>query len=453
MIQGEQFADEIRRITGGAATRSAKLTALDPYVDQLGVLRVGGRLRNAQLPESQKHPVLLPSRHHVTDAIIREVHVRLFHAGVRTTLYTIRHRFWLIDGTTQVKRVIHKCVECVRRRPVPMNCKMSDLSPSRVRQSPVFSHVGVDFFGPVMLKEREYKNRVVVKGYGCVFVCMATKAVHIEIVSDLSTERFLAAFRRFIGRRGIPAQVYSDNGSNFVGANNRLRDLFVLHNADSFQTAVSDYAASLNIQWHFNPPLSPHFGGIWEAAVKSFKHHFYRVVGERSLTFEAFTTLAAEIEAILNSRPIGLMSSDPNDPAILTPAHFLIGRPLVMLPEPDCTLVSRNKLSLWRLITKTVQDFWKSWHLEYLSEVQRRQKWTSEKSALVKNSVVVVIEKERQCNRWPLGVVLETYPGNDGQVRVAKIRTAQGEYVRNLTRLYPIPHIAESEATVVDADQ
>ena len=315
-----------------------------------------------------------------------------------------------------------------------MISKMGDLPPSRVQQNPVFSHVGVDFFGPVLLKKKENKNRVIIKGYGCIFVCMATKAVHIEIVSDLSTEYFLAAFRRFIGRRGIPSHVYSDNGSNFVGANNQLRELFVLCNADSFQTAVSNYASRFNIEWHFNPPLSPHFGGIWEAAVKSFKHHFYRVVGETSFTFEVFTTLAAEIEAVLNSRPIGLMSSDPNDPVILTPAHFLIGRPLVM---------PRNRLTIWRFITKTVQDFWKSWHLDYLSELQRRQKWTKRKGELSKGSVVIVFERDHQCNRWPLGVVLETCPGSDGITPVVKIKTPQGEYLRNVTRLCPIPHVAE----------
>ena len=153
--------------------------------------------------------------------------------------------------------------------------------------------------------------------------------------------------------------------------------------------------------------------------------------------------MAAEIEAVLNSRPIGLMSSDPNDPAILTPAHFLIGRPLVMLPQPDCTAVPRNRLTIWRFITKTIQDFWKSWHLDYLSELQRRQKWIKGKGELSKGSVVIVIERDHQCNRWPLGVVLETCPGSDGITRVVKIKTPQGEYLRNVTRLCPIPHVAE----------
>ena len=168
------------------------------------------------------------------------------------------------------------------------------------------------------------------------------------------------------------------------------------------------------------------------------------MIGHTSLTFETFTTLATEIEAILNSRPIGLMSSDPRDPAVLTPAHFLIGRPLTMLPQPDYTAVPRNRLTIWRFVTKAVQDFWKSWHLEYLCELPKRQKWTKGKGELLAGSVVVVIERDDQCNRWPLGRVLETYPGKDGITRVAKIKTAQGEYVRNVPRLCPMSYITDS---------
>ncbi|XP_044575197.1 uncharacterized protein LOC123259005 [Cotesia glomerata] len=179
---------------------------------------------------------------------------------------------------------------------------MADLPSARVTDSAAFSHVGVDYFGPVSIKEKKFRNRTIIKAYGCVFICMATKAVHLEIVSDMTTEGFLGAFGRFIGRRGVPSHVYSDNGTNFVGANNELRELYYLLESEQHQGRVKEYAVRKNITWQFNPPLSPHFGGIWEAAVKSFKHHFRRVVKNQILTFEELNTLAVQIESILNSR-------------------------------------------------------------------------------------------------------------------------------------------------------
>ncbi|XP_036142116.1 uncharacterized protein LOC118645350 [Monomorium pharaonis] len=173
-----------------------------------------------------------------------------------------------------------------------------------------------------------------------------------ELNPFIDEHGFLGAFRRFIGRRGIPEHVYSDNGTNFVGANNQLRELYALCQSESFQTTVNTFAVARNIIWHFNPPLSPHFGGLWEAAVKSFKHHFKRVIKEQLLTFEVLNTLAIEIEAILNSRPLCSISSDPNDPIALTPAILLAGRPLTMLPDHDLSLVPDNRLSTWRFITK-----------------------------------------------------------------------------------------------------
>ncbi|XP_046145861.1 uncharacterized protein LOC123989204 [Osmia bicornis bicornis] len=180
-----------------------------------------------------------------------------------------------------------------------------------------------------------------------------------------------------------------------------------------FQEDVNNFSVRKNIEWHFNPPLSPHFGGIWEPAVKSFKHHFKRVVGGQLLTFEELNTLAIEIEAILNSRPLCSISTDPNDPVALTPAHLLAR-----------------------------QDFWKRWQLEYLGELQKRQKWFSVSDNLKLETVVLIIDKRQPCMRWQLGVVLEVHPGNDGNIRVATIRTAQGTFKRNITQLCPLPDVA-----------
>lgn len=250
---------------------------------------------------------------------------------------------------------------------------MADSPSSRIVPSTPFAETGVDFFGPIVIKEKKDRNRTFIKSYGCVFVCMASKAVHIEVASDLSTKGFLACFRRFISIRGIPRVMKSDNGTNFVGANNELQEIYDLHATPEFRDAIQNYAASERIEWQFNPPLSPHFGGLWEAAVKSFKHHLNRIMKDQTLTYEQLDTLLKEISAVLNSRPLYVNSADPNDALAITPAHLLIGRPFKLLPELDFVSVPDNRLSIYERISKAREDFWQCWHKEYLHELQARQ--------------------------------------------------------------------------------
>ena len=316
---------------------------------------------------------------------------------------------------------------------------MSDLPTHRVQQSNAFQHVGMNFFGPILIKEKKFRNRTFLKAYGCVYICMGTKAVHIEIANGLSTEEFLATFRRFIGRRGIPSEVYSDNGTNFVGANNQLKEKYAFLADKTNQEKINSFAMSKNVKWDFNPPASPHFGRIWEAAVKSFKHHLKRVIGEKHITFEESNTLNIEIEAILNSRPLCTISTDPNDPIALTPAHILIGRPLTLQPENNYLNFPENRLTIWRFISRARQDFWKQWHLEYLNELQKRHKWFFDGTEVKEESVVILMDEQSPCMSWPLGVIIELYPGSDGINRVVNVKTGAGTYKRNLQTLCPLP--------------
>ncbi|XP_043499936.1 uncharacterized protein LOC122522719 [Polistes fuscatus] len=438
LIQNEQFRAEKDRLTESGGVKGARLAALNPIIDETGLIRVGGRLKNANLPFQEKCPILLPSHHHVTDLLIRKFHEQNFHAGIQTTLYAIRQRFWLLDGKNQVRKIVRHCVRCIRFRASGIQYKMGDLPRSRVQETIAFSHTGVDFFGPLYVKEKKYRNKGRVKVYGCIFVCMCIKAVHIELVSDLTTDAFLAAFRRFTGRRAIPSHVYSDNGTNFVGANNQLRELYALIESEEYKTKIHNYATDQRISWHFNPPLSPHFGGLWEAAVKSFKHHFRRVVGETLFTYEELNTFAIEIEAILNSRPLCPISSDPNDATALTPAHFLVGRPLNMLPEENYENTPINRLSSWKHITKVRQDFWRRWYIEYLRELQKRQKWNNSQYKLEKDTIVILIDKNQPCMRWQLGRIIDVHPGEDDVVRVVTIKTTHGNIKRNATTICPL---------------
>ncbi len=213
----------------------------------------------------------------------------------------------------------------------------------------------------------------------------STKATHIELVSDLTSEAFLAALKRFIARRGRPDELFSDNGSNFKGAHNTLQDLYRFLASDTSHKSTRNYLLENRTSWTFSPEHALHFGGLWEAAVESAKLHLKKVIGQQTLNFEEFSTLLCQVESCLNSRPLVPLSSHPEDGiAALTPGHFLIGRPLNSLPETDLTDV-KSPLKRWSLVQNITQHWWRWWSMEYLQQLQRFSKWTTPK---------------RKCNCW-----------------------------------------------------
>ncbi|XP_050531544.1 uncharacterized protein LOC126900111 [Daktulosphaira vitifoliae] len=209
---------------------------------------------------------------------------------------------------------------------------MGQLPSTRVNPERAFAVTGVDFCGPIMVRSGFGRNTKKEKAYVALFVCFTSKAIHLELVSGLSSEKFVAALRRFISRRGICREIHIDNATNFKGAKRELQDLFL---ASQRSRSPYDEMAEIGVQWKFIPPRAPNFGGLWEAAVKSTKYHLKRVIGLTTLMFEEMTTLLTQIEACLNSRPITELSNDPNDYNALTPAHFLIGESLLLPPEPS----------------------------------------------------------------------------------------------------------------------
>ena len=304
---------------------------------------------------------------------------------------------------------------------------MSDLPAVRVSQVKAFTQCGVDFAGPISIVLHRHRGIRSQKAYICVFVCLSTKAVHLEAVSDLTSEAFLAAFRRFVARRGRCTDVYSDNGTNFVGANNLLLSY------------CKDSCDKLTVKWHFNPPASPHWGGIWELAVRSVKTHLVRVIGSQILSFEELTTLLAQIESLLNSRPLCSLSTDPNDFSSLTPGHFLTLAPLTAPPDEDLSMVKSGRLNRWQFIQQLHQHFWKRWHVEYLNTMQTREKWNTPQSLLSVGTLVVIKDSNSPPLKWPLGRVERLYPGPDTIVRVAQVRTSKGLLDRPLVKLCPLP--------------
>lgn len=429
-VQEHVFATEIRMIHKGATNSLHKpLRKLCPFVDREGLLRVGGRLsRSETFNYDRRHPMLLPREHRLTALVIEEYHRRFSHPGLQTLQNLISQDFWILSSKRAINAITSSCLKCYRVRPqVASPPLMGDLPAFRVSQLKPFSSSAVDYAGPFNISLGRARGSKSYKGYICVFVCTATKAVHLELVSELTSEAYLAALRRFIARRGRCSRLVSDQGRNFVGANNILKEL------------MSEASQKEQIEFVFNPPGSPHFSGLAEAGVKSVKTHLSRIIGLQRLTFEEFYTVLTQVEALLNSRPLSPLSSDPNDLTVLTPGHFLTLEPLSILPEPVLTEVKVSPLQRWKLLQQMHQHFWRKWHLEYLHTLQQRNKWSTKGDNLQVGTMVLIVNEQCSPLKWNLGRIIKLHPGSDGVCRVVTIRTATGEYKRPVVKLCLLP--------------
>lgn len=444
LLQAREFPKEIKSLQKKSPLpTSSKLLTLNVFLDKSNILRVGGRLfRQQNLTHDQKHPILLPKENLITDLVIEHYHQKHFHAGPQLTLALIRQKFWFTSGRSKVRQVIHRCILCKKLRATSCQQIMADLPSERINPSRCFQKIGIDFCGPVTTKPNLPRSKTKLKSYICVIICMCTKAVHLEAVSDLSTQALLACLKRFTSRRGLPSDVYSDNGKNFVGLSNELKSLFSKLKSEE----VMHFSATNEINWHFIPPYSPNFGGIWESAVKSAKGLLVKASKSAVLNFEELSTFLCQIEACLNSRPLVPMSSDPSELSVLTPGHFIIGSPLLDIPETSNCSIGLN--DRWKLLQKMRKEFWDRWSQDYLNQLQQRPKaWSLPRANIQKGDLVAIHEPQLPPLKWLLGRVIQCFPGADGRVRVVSIKTASGEMKRPISKvtvLLPAPEDVQS---------
>lgn len=420
------FSDEINKIKSNKRLPKP-FQKLNVFLDDHNMLRVGGRLHHSTFSYDKKHPLLLPRKSKITYLIIEEIHLKYFHAGVQTVQFLVCQNFWILSAKRAVRHVLSRCVRCFKIQPKTFQPVMGNLPNPRISQIKPFSKSGVDFAGPLTVTLGKARGAKTYKAWICLFICLSTKSVHIELCSDLTAEAFLAALRRFISRRGRVSHLYSDNATNFVKANQQLIKLTKL-------AASQEY-----IEWHFIPPSAPHFGGIWEAGIKSMKSHLIRVIGKQILTYEELNTVLCQIESILNSRPITPLSSDPNDFSALTPGHFLTLEPLTAIPDEDLTSLNINRLTRWQLLQRIQQDIWRRWQRDYLCILQNRGKWLEPTTVPQLGTLVLIKDDTTHPLQWRLGRITALYPGSDGVARVADVNTCNGLLKRPLTKLCPLP--------------
>ena len=437
VCQGQHFSNESCQLQSKQElSKNSPLLPLHPFLDSSNLLRVGGRITNASLSLLQRHPMIIHGRHPLTKLIIRTEHERLLHAGPTLLIFVISRHYHVVGLRRVVCTVTRQCITCKRRAARPGSQLMGQLPAERVAPGFIFDQVGVDYAGPFYIKYGYVRKPTVVKAYMCVFVSLSVKAVHLELVSDFTSEAFIACLRRFTARWGNPTLVWSDHGTNFIGANRELGEFHDFLSSKKTQGDISSFCVPRRIEWKFIPERSPHFGGLWEAAVKSAKMHMKKVIGSTKLTFEEFSTVLTQVEACLNSRPLTpLESAGEEGIEALTPGHFLIGRPLNSIPDTSLAHPSLSLLHRWQLCQTLVRHFWQRWSNEYLSIINKFNKWRHPTQNIEVGDILILKEDNTIPSQWPLARVVDTHPGADNLVRVVTVKTSQGVYRRPITKI------------------
>jgi hypothetical protein len=358
-------------------------------------------------------------------------HVKNMHYGVETLLNELKQRFYITKMRSMVKKVFFECGHCRRLKSVPKLPQMGNLPDFRLTaHSQPFAYTGLDFFGPITISIGRRRE----KRWGAIFTCLNSRAVHIEVAASLSTDSAIMAIRRFRARRGSIKEIHCDNGTNFRGAETELRRAL-----DELDGAYLNEAfADTGMIWKFNPPAAPHFGGVWERLIKTVKQSLYAVLNEKAPREEILLTFLVEIEFLLNSRPLTYVSSDPNDPESITPNHILIGKNCHTSVPGRFVNDDQYLRRKWRISQYWTDEFWRRWLREYLPTLQQRRKWNKSCENLKVGDVVKLYDEEVRRGVWPIGRIVEVYPGDDGVVRVVKVRTAQGFIKRPVVKIAKI---------------
>ena len=371
--QHDAFAEEMKCLSRGEVVpKSSLLRKLNPIVDADGLLRVGGRIPLADLPWEEKHPIIVPKKHHVATLLVRHYHEKVAHQGRHLTEGAVRSAgLWLIGGKRLVSSIIHKCVTCNKLRGKMEEQIMSNLPAERLDPGPPFTNVGVDVFGPWTISTRCTQGGIAEnKRWAVIFTCMVTRAVHIEVLESLSSSSFVNALRRFTAVRGPVRLFRSDRGTNFIGT---CKELQIKSGDHELTTYLEDQSST----WTFNPPHSSHMGGVWERMIGNARRILDALLLKTNtarLSHEVLVTLMSEVMAIMNGRPLVPVSSDPDMPTVLTPAMLLTQKVKPVLPPTGEYDLKDLYIKQWKQVQALADAFWKRWRQEYLVSLQPRRK-------------------------------------------------------------------------------
>ena len=408
---------------------------LHPKLDDNGLIRSNGRLGNAEyLDYDTKYPIILPRGNWITQLIVRHYHEKGYHvAGTNHTLSALSQRFWILKGREEIRECENNCKECQRRKFKASEQIMAPLPSIRLKKPlQAFGRVSVDYGGPFVTIQGRGRKRT--KRYLCLFTCLMSRAVHLEMAYALDTDSFLNAFYRMVCRRGKPEEVLSDNGTNFVGANAELKALVDQLDENRIKSSM----ANKGIKWHFNPPAGPHFGGVFETMIKSAKKAIYSILSNADVTDEELSTAFNGAEDLINSRLLTYQSSNIKDEIPLTPNHFLFGRTGGQFAPESVDENDFSPKKRWRRAQELVKHIWNRWMKEWLPQLNKRHKWLKIQKDFKIGDVVLVLSTDIGRGKWQIARILDVFPGKDGHIRVVKVKIGDSEYIRPISKLCPL---------------
>lgn len=447
-IQLSSFPEEIRRLNSSHKNPNQLINQLNLFLDANKIIRCQGRLEYSTISTETKEPILLPSKHRFTELVIKEEHTRVHHNGIKSTLNGVRETYWVLRGRETVKRVLKRCVICKKiEGKAYQSPREPSLPSSRVSDAPPFTNTGIDFAGPLFVKE----NDETVKSYICLFTCASTRAVHLELLKDLSTNMFLTAFRRFVSRRGMPRKILTDNAKTFKAA---AKEVATMYRSND----VKRYLAGKGVSWEFITEKAPWHGGFWERLIKSTKRCLKKQIGRTSLTFEELRTILVEIEATLNNRPLTYIYDDEQGVSFpLTPASLIYGRRIATTPnESQYEIMSTNK-SLTRRAkyqSRVLKNFTDQWRKEYLLSIRESSRVQNNKSNVINVGDIVILKNENTSRMyWKLARVENLLRSKDKIVRSAEVRVLSNDNKRTVVLRRPIQHLIPLEVQDTSAVQ
>ena len=424
-IQANSFEDEIKFLTKKSQlSPPPRVKQFGLYLDDVGILRCKGRLNNADLPITSKNPVLLPSKNDFVNLMIKDVHYRIKHSGVRDTLTTLRESYWILRGREATKRIIKQCIICRKFHGVPFKPQPTpDLPDMRVADAPPFIFTVLDFTWPLYItSSKEGQSNEIAQTYICLYTCASTRAIHLELLRDLSVKSFLQSFRRFASRRGLPSTLLSHNAKTFKAGCKEVKTIVRSHE-------VQRYLSSNRVTWKFIVERAPWWGGFWQRLIQSVKKWLKKTVGRTSLDYDELNTVLVETESIINSRPLTyIYGNDQSVSHPLTPSHLINGRQISLLPNDEhFEIISTHKTLTRRQQhhKRLLEQFAKQWRHEYLLSLRERPtaKSANGNPATVRVCDIVILKNDSTSRAiWKLAKVKELLPGNDVKIRAAIVK-------------------------------